>query len=108
VRQEVASVIDRIHSLLARLERGDHLKRARLEETLTDGYAWALSIDAECDRLERRISEHAARLGTDGSLEQARELSALVRLLARRRRELEALRELLSALRVGVQQARVA
>jgi hypothetical protein len=108
MRHELASITDRIHALLARLERGDYPDRARLEDTLTEGYACALALDAECDRLERRIAEHAARLGVDGSAEEARKLSALARHLARRRRELEALRDLLAVLRAGVQEARVA
>ena len=108
MRQELASVTDRINALLDRLERGESPDRAALEHTLTDGYAWALDLDAECDRLGRRISQHAADLGPDHSAEQARELSALARQLGRRRRELTSLRDLLAVLRAGVQQARVA
>lgn len=99
MRNELATVTDRINLLLARIERGDYPDRARLEDTLTDGYACALSLDAECDRLERRLSEHAAALDADTSVEQARELSTLARLLARRRAELETLRELLTSAR---------
>jgi hypothetical protein len=105
---DLASVTDHIHGLLARIEREDYPDQAGLENTLTDGYASALTLDAECDRLERRISEYAAGLGANASVEEARELSGLARLLARRRRELEELRDLLAALRVGVQEARVA
>lgn len=106
--QQLASVTDSINALLDRIARGETPQRACLEETLTDGYACALSLDAECGRLERRISENAAELsGSDGA-EWARELSALSRLLARRRRELDTLRGLLVALRAGVQEARVA
>jgi hypothetical protein len=108
VRQELASVTDRIKTLLDRLERGESPDRAGLEHTLTDGYAWALALDAECERLERRISQHAADLGPDHSVERARELSALARQLGRRRCELTSLRDLLAVLRAGVQQVRVA
>lgn len=108
MRQELAAVIDRINTSLDRIERGENPDRAGLEHTLTDGYAWALALDAECDRLERRISERAAELGDDESAEHARALSTLARLLTRRRRELASLRELLATLRTGVQQARVA
>jgi hypothetical protein len=108
MRHDLASTIDRIHALLARIERGDYPDQDRLEDTLTDGYAWALSLDAECDRLERRLSDHAAGLSADSSMEEARELTALARLLARRRRDLEALRDLLAVLKAGVQEARVA
>ena len=106
--QELASTRNRIQTLLTRLERGDYPDRARIENTLTDGYAWALRLDAECDRIERRISDRAARLGERGTAAQARELSSLSRLLARRREELESLRELLALLRAGFQQAKVA
>ena len=106
--QEPETTRSRIETLLAGLERGDSPDRARIESTLTDGYAWALRLDAECDRIERRISERAARLGETGTAAQARELSSLSRLLARRRRELESLRELLALLRAGFQQAKVA
>jgi hypothetical protein len=108
MRNELATVTDRINLNLARIERGDYPDQAQLEETLTDGYAYALSLDAECDRLERRLSEHAVALDPDSSVEQARELSTLARLLARRRRQLETLRDLLADLRAGVQEARVA
>jgi hypothetical protein len=108
MRHDLTSITDRIQTLLARIERGDYPDQDRLEDTLTDGYAWALSLDAECDRLERRISDHAAGLSADSSVEQARELAALARLLARRRRELDALRDLLAVLKAGVQEARVA
>ena len=108
MHQELVSVTDRINVTLARIEQGDHPERADFEETLTDGYAWALSLDAECDRLERRISEHAASISADDGIEQARELSALARLLVRRREELDALRGLLATLRAGVREAQVA
>jgi hypothetical protein len=108
MRNELALVIDRINLLLGRIERGDYPDRARLEDTLTDGYAWALKLDAECARLERRIAEYAAELTGESTDERARELSSLARLLGRRRRELESLRGLLTILRAGVQEARVA
>jgi ABC-type phosphate transport system auxiliary subunit len=105
--QELAAATDRIETLLARLERGDQPDRARVDDTLTEGYACALSLDAECDRLERRLSQHAARLGPDSTLEDARELSTLARRLAHRRNELESLRERLAMLRAA-QPAKVA
>jgi hypothetical protein len=108
MRKELAAVIERIRLELDRVERGDFRERERLEETLTDGYAWALELDAECTRLERRISENARELGQADSDERARELSALARRLGRRRRELDSLRGMLVVLRTGVAQARVA
>ena len=108
MRHQLPPITDRIHGLLARIESGDYPDLELLENSLTDGYACALSLDAECDRLERRIAERAGRLGAESSPAQARELSALADLLALRRRELEALRDLLGVLRAGTQQARIA
>ena len=108
MQNQLAAVTDRINLLLARLERGDYPDRARFEDTLTDGYACALSLDAECERIERRIAEHAAQLTGDRAEEHAQELSALARLLSDRRTELDSLRDLLALLRAGAQQARVA
>jgi hypothetical protein len=108
VRNELAAITERINVLLDRLSRGDYPDQANLEDTLTDGYARALALDAECDRIERRLAEHAAQLTSGSGDEHARELSALARLLALRRSELDALRDLLAHLRVGVQEARVA
>jgi hypothetical protein len=106
--QNLAATTDQINVLLDRIERGDYPDRARLEETLTDGYAWALKLDAECGKLERRISANAERLAEESNEERARELSALARLLTRRRHERDALRNLLVVLRTGAQEARVA
>ena len=105
---QLAPVTERIILLLDRIERGDSPGRDRLEEALTDGYACALWVDAECDRIERRIAEHAAELTDESGEEHTRQLSALARLLARRRRELASLRNLLTVLRDGMQEARVA
>ena len=108
MRQELVSVTDRINHVLDEIEQGHFPDRRGLEATLTDGYAWALTLDAECGRLERRISERAVHLGDDGGVDQAHELSALARLLARRRRELDAFRGLLATLRAGIQEAQPA
>ena len=105
---QLASVTERLHVLIEGIEHGEQPGRERIEETLTDGYACALSLDGECRRLESRISENAVHLGGERGVEQALELSALARLLTRRRRELDSLRDLLALLRTGVHQARVA
>jgi hypothetical protein len=96
---ELSSISARLEDLLSALERGDHPGSARVEETLTDGYAWALKLDAECARLQGSIGTLAADLDRGASEKQARELSAAARRLARARRELAALRSLLSLLR---------
>jgi len=105
---ELASVRGRLQALLIGLERGDHPGRAHLEETLTDGYAWALKLDAECARLERSIATLAAELDHGSSEQQARELSRTARRLAGAKRELVALRGLLSSLRAEAAEAKVA
>ena len=103
----LAATTNRIHVLLDGLERGVHPDRPNLETTLTDGYACALTLDAECMRLERCISARAERLAR-GSQDEANELSALARLLTARRGELTSLRELLASLKNGAREPRVA
>ena len=105
---QLASIRDRLEALLTGLERGDHPGQARLEETLTDGYAWALKLDAECTRLERSIGTLAAELDYGSGEQQARELSRTARRLARVKQELAALRGLLSSLRAEAAEAKVA
>lgn len=105
---QLAAVTDRLHSLLDGMEHGEKPAREHVEATLTDGYACALSLDAECRRLETNISDNAAHLAEEGSQERALELSALAHLLARRRQERDSLRDLLAVLQTGVREARVA
>jgi chromosome segregation ATPase len=105
--QPLASLRRRLEELLHSLKSGRHPGRARLEETLTDGYAWALKLDAECARLERSIGTLAAELD-QGSSEQAKELSHTARRLARAKRDLASLRGLLAALRSEAAEAKVA
>jgi hypothetical protein len=106
--QQLASVKSRLEQLLHSLESGRHPGRARVEDTLTDGYAWALKLDAECGRLERSIGTLAAELDHESSEQQARELSRTARRLARSKRDLVALRGLLAALRSEAAEAKVA
>jgi hypothetical protein len=108
VLTKLTSVIERITDVLDEIEAGRHPGRAVVEETLTDGYAWALSLDAECARLERRISDKAVELSEQTGDDRALELSALATLLARRRNQLAELRELLAVLRDGVREPKVA
>lgn len=105
---QLATVRGRLEALLAALEAGKHPGRARLEETLTDGYAVALRLDAECTRLERSIGSLAAELEHESSEQHARELSRAARRLARVKRELASLRSLLSSLRAEAAEAKVA
>jgi septal ring factor EnvC (AmiA/AmiB activator) len=59
----MAELLDMINALV-RASNGDHGDLDELESTLTDGYAQALSLEAEGRRLERRISELAVELST--------------------------------------------
>ncbi|HEU6444524.1 MAG TPA: hypothetical protein VFL61_05645 [Gaiellaceae bacterium] len=90
------------------LESGRNPDRAHLEETLTDGYALALKLDAECTRLERSIGTLAAEIDHESSEQQARELSRTAHRLARAKRDLAALRGLLASLRTEAAEAKVA
>jgi chromosome segregation ATPase len=56
----MGELLDMINALM-RASSGD---LTELESTLTDGYAEALSLEAEGRRLERRISELAVELST--------------------------------------------
>jgi hypothetical protein len=105
---QLAAVRGRLEDLLTSLESGRHPGRAHVEETLTDGYAWALKLDAECARLEQSIGTLAAELDEGSSEEQARELSKTARRLARCKRDLAALRGLLASLRTEAAEAKVA
>ena len=106
--QPLASLRSRLEELLHSLESGRHPGRARLEETLTDGYAWALKLDGECARLERSIGTLAAELDPGRSEQQAKELSHTARRLSRAKGDLAALRGLLAALRSEAAEAKVA
>ena len=106
--QPLASLRNRLEELLHLLESGRHPGRAHVEETLTDGYAWALKLDAECARLERSIGTLAAELDQRSGEQQAQELSHTARRLARTKHDLTALRGLLSALRSEAAEAKVA
>ena len=61
--QEIAALYDDIRALLDEpaSEEGPRF-RARLEHTLTDGYARALELEAESKRIERRVAALAEGL----------------------------------------------
>jgi hypothetical protein len=103
---DFASLVDRIRSLLE--QRGADPTMPLLtdmENTLTDGYARALALEAERLRLERRIGELAHRL--DGP-EQAGELRELARRLRGADDDLASLRDVLVPLQRRVDAARTA
>ena len=72
---------------------------ARIEHTLTDGYARALTLEAERLRLERRIGEVATQLALGDRDRKAAEISALATRLTDADGDLTQLRSMLQSLR---------
>ena len=93
------ALLEQLDDLLTSMSSDEPVTLALLERTLTDGYAHALSLEAERLRLERRMSELAGELH-DGNREQkAKELVQVSRRISRAGAEIERLRETLSVLR---------
>jgi hypothetical protein len=89
-------LLDEITALLAYGDTAPDL--ARLERTLTDGYARALALEAERRRLEKQIGILTATLG-EGDTAARRELASLVRQVKRQQGDLGVLRAQLGRLR---------
>jgi hypothetical protein len=99
---------DDIRSLLDAPARGDDAPSLdAIEDLLTAGYARALALEAERLRLERRIAEAAAELGSDGDgTRRTSELADLGRLLSAADGSLSQLRGLLASLRSRAEEVR--
>jgi chromosome segregation ATPase len=103
-----------VNSIFAEIEAllDDVAPRAldEIEDTLTTGYAAALALEAERWRTERRISELAAELSTEGDREpsRAREIAKLAQRLSGADADLTRLRELLASLRERADAVRTA
>jgi predicted nucleic acid-binding Zn-ribbon protein len=78
-----------------------------IERTLTDGYAHALSLEAEKWRLEKRINEVAQSLQRGDTAKKARELCLLAQRVEGSIGDLTTLRALLADLRRHAEAARV-
>jgi hypothetical protein len=78
-----------------------------IERTLTDGYAHALSLEAEKWRLEKRINEVAQSLQRGDTAEKARELATLANRVENSVVDLLALRAVLAELRRHADAVRV-
>jgi hypothetical protein len=78
-----------------------------IERTLTDGYAHALSLEAEKWRLEKRITEVAQSLQRGDTAEKARELATLANRVENSVVDLLALRAVLAELRRHADAVRV-
>ena len=93
-----AALYERIDALLAAAGDGPAPILAHFERTLTDGYAWALSLEAERWRLERQLGEIAGTLD-GGNGHRVSELTSLAKRLSHADGELASLRGLLATLR---------
>jgi predicted nucleic acid-binding Zn-ribbon protein len=78
-----------------------------IERTLTDGYAQALSLEAEKWRLEKRINEVAQSLERGDTAQKARELAVLANRVEGNVGDLVALRSVLAELRRHADAVRV-
>ena len=97
---ETSTLYEDIHALLQEApgaEQGAFL--ARLEHTLTDGYARALALEAERVRLERRMGELTDGLCDDPGDAPTDELATVARQLSDADSELTSLRGILAHLR---------
>jgi len=89
-------LLEKITALLAEAEDGDD--PARLERTLTDGYARALTLETERSRLQKEIGELTVTVG-EGDAADRRRLASLIRQVKRQEGDLGTLRALLRRLR---------
>jgi hypothetical protein len=106
---ETTSLYEDIHALLQEApgaEQGAFL--ARLEHTLTDGYAHALVLEAERVRLERRMEELTDGLRDDPADAPTDELATIARRLSDADNELASLRGTLARLRARARTIRAA
>ncbi|MDX6466613.1 MAG: hypothetical protein QOI27_1653 [Gaiellaceae bacterium] len=81
---------------------------ARMEDTLTGGYAQALALEAERLRLERRLGEVARTADGPNVANLADELSSLASRLTSAEGELSHLRALLGSLQERTRSMRLA
>jgi hypothetical protein len=88
-----------IRSLLDAPASAEQPPRAVVEDTLTNGYAYALALEGERLRLERRLRELLRAEPGPSARVRMEEIAELSRLLAAAEGELAGLRSLLSSLR---------
>lgn len=103
--ETIPALLEQIDELLADPAE-EPASLARLERTLTDGYAYALALEAERWRLEQRMSELTGGIGEGDQGLKAKELALLADrlstnadLLSGLRGELTRLRDRTSAVR---------
>jgi hypothetical protein len=100
-------LLERIQALTDAMAEGQALPRSEMEPTVTDGYARALELDAECLRIERRIDE-LTEASVDGRTVARGEMAALLRRYQEATRQSADLRTLLAPLRKVVSRAAAA
>jgi hypothetical protein len=93
---EYSLLCDEIRTLLEEPASGPEHSLERLEDTLTEGYARALALEAEQLRLERQIGKLGADVGRGESDEQ---IATLAGRLSHTSARLSTLRALLTGLR---------
>jgi hypothetical protein len=96
---DFGALCDELDALIDTPPAHDKAGRARVERTLTDGYAGAMKLEAERLRLERRIGEVAAQVSVDNRGAKTEELADLSLKLSATSSDLERLRELLAQAR---------
>jgi ABC-type phosphate transport system auxiliary subunit len=101
------ALFEQIDELLTASSPDEPATRARVERTLTDGYAHALSLEAERLRLERRMTELAGELRDGNEQQKAKELAQVSRRISRAGAEIDRLRGTLSQLRAHATAVRV-
>ncbi|HEX4527295.1 MAG TPA: hypothetical protein VH108_11215 [Gaiellaceae bacterium] len=79
----------------------------QIERTLTDGYAQALSLEAERWRLERRVTGLSRGIEQGDTLSKARELADVAQRLESTDRDLAELRGALNELRRHADDVRI-
>lgn len=94
-RKLMTELLDRIQTLIDS-EASD---LDQIERTLTDGYAAALSLEAERWRIERRIAEVTHGIQRGDVAKKARELASLSKRLNGNETKLSRLRAVLKELR---------
>lgn len=106
--EEITSLFDKIDSLLLEPVAPAEGAVARIEHTLTEGYARALALEAERWRLERRLGEVAAKLAEGDRERRMNELAALAERISSADGSLSVLRGRLSTLKMRAHEVRSA
>ncbi len=101
---ELELLVERIRALIDANAEGAGLPRREVEPTLTEGYARALEIDAECLRLEHRIDRLTREIAAGHEVPAGKLSGLLHRLHETEKRSVE-LRAFLAPLRELVAKA---